>query len=172
MMSVAEATSAVNRKVASLRSVQRLARNGRKVLASAGGLPWAAFENGTLPDRWWCHDAFAAALVTWQGHARQLAYRARWEDPPSSMSMAERAVYLLVAAERDGSTLRSETAAIARAVLGDDASRSDAPDVNQWVARLERVATPGCDSHPGELIARFPMLQQEWDRARGADRPR
>jgi hypothetical protein len=41
-------------------------REGRRLLNTGGVLPWATFEDGGLPKRWWRERAFLDALEEWQ----------------------------------------------------------------------------------------------------------
>ena len=51
------------------RNVSRDHRAGQELLWELGGLPWAAFDDGKLADRWWQCKNFAAALDRWCWHA-------------------------------------------------------------------------------------------------------
>lgn len=138
---------------AARQSAYRDRREGRKLLRELGGLPWAAFPNGKLTDRWWQSEEFAAALDVWYGHAYQLAYRDGWERPVGMLSPAQEVVYVLLHL-RDGPQLRPETTADARAALEDDARASDAWSVDQWVARLVLAVRPGCPPRPRTSLVR------------------
>lgn len=142
------------------RNVYRDRQEGRSVAARLGGLPWAAFPNGRLPERWWQAEEFAAALGQWHWHASQLAYREKWERPVHTLSPAQEVVYNLLRLS-DGQCPRPETLAVARARLVADARASDARSVDQWVARLESAARPGCVD-PHGLLHHFPVLREAW----------
>ncbi len=139
-------------------------REGQKLLGRLGGLPWAAFPNGKLTDRWWQSEEFAAALDVWYGHAYQLAYRNQWERPVGTLSPAQHVVYVLLGL-RDGQQLRPETLAAARAALEDDARASDArTSEDQWVARLVLAARLGSRPDPWQVLFDHPVLHEAWSR--------
>jgi len=146
------------------RNVRRDRQEGRKLLAGLGGLPWAAFPGGELAERWWQSEKFAADLDRWCWHASLLAYRDKWERPVHALSPAQEVVYRLLRLP-DGQRLRPETLAVARATLEVDAGASDALSVDQWVARLELAARPGCVD-PHQVLHDFPVLREAWSNAR------
>jgi hypothetical protein len=148
------------------RNVYRDWREGQKLLGGLGGLPWAAFPDGVLPEYWWQTDALSAAIDRWYGHAYQLAYRDQWESPVGTLSPAQEAVYVLLHL-RDAEQLRPETLAAARAALETDARASDAQSVDQWVARLVLAARPACPTDPSRALHDLPVLREAWSRVRG-----
>jgi hypothetical protein len=89
----------------------------RRLLAKQGGLPWAAFPNGNLPDPryadpWWQTAKFAESVEWWRWHAELLAYRDRWEQPPE---LSPQQAHLILM--RNEPHLRPETRAILRTAL-------------------------------------------------------
>ena len=154
---------------AARQSVYRDLKEGRKLLAQLGGLPWAAFPDGKLTDRWWQTEGFAAALEVWYGHAYQLAlaYRDGWERPVGTLSPAQHVVYVLLRL-RDRHQLPPTTLALAQAHLEDDARASDAHSHIEWVAGLLLAASPGFRFDPEQFARCHPVLQEAWSRAHAA----
>jgi hypothetical protein len=148
----------------SLRRVSRYRQEGRKLLFELGGLPWAAFPTGKLPARWWEASEFAGALDRWRWHAFELWYRDKWEPPRHALSRAQETVYLLLRLQ-DAQSLSPESRAVARATLEADVRESDALSIDQWVARLESAARPGCVD-PHQLLHDFPVLREAWTSVR------
>lgn len=54
---------------AACKAARRDLASGRRHLARSGVLPWCAWRDGQLPERWWHDEAFKTAIAVWRERA-------------------------------------------------------------------------------------------------------
>jgi len=149
-----------------LRTRRRHAQKDREDLATARGLPWAAFEKGRLPPDWRSHPSFLKALEDWWRHGLDLAHRATWEDQQPEATARDAALFCIRTAGRRWSGLPPidpdwsdvpgdagvgpNAIAVARSLLQTSARQSNEATFERWASGL--LAAPRQPPEQGDWL--------------------